>query len=408
MKVNRLIGVLGVAAIYAIASGCESKSVSDQSVSTGEPLGIVGPQAITPVAGTCTYTMPVKCETVTIPKVTPVSGTCTYTLPVKCETVVTDAGTVDAGKVDAGTDAGKVDAGGGNVPVIAGCQMYPADNPWNRDISKDPVHPNSSTFINVIGANTGLHPDFGSELLYGIPFNIVPGNQPRVPMTFLYDEESDPGPYPIPPNPLIEGGPNAGADTDRHILVLDKDNCKLYETWNTLPDGNGWKAGSGAIFDLKTNALRPDGMTSADAAGLPVLPGLVRYEEIQAGVINHAIRFTARNTQKGYIHPATHQAGYNDNTYPPMGLRLRMKANYDISRLTGASKIIAVAMKKYGIILADNGGNWYFSGTSDTRFNDDELNQLKNVTGSAFEAVQSGPIIRTSFAKKPDSHKIVK
>jgi len=279
-------------------------------------------------------------------------------------------------------------------PQIAGCQIFPADNPWNRDISSDPVDPNSANYISHMNGSTKLlHPDFGSNPTYGIPFVVVSGSQPKVPVVFYYADESDPGPYPIPPDAPIEGGPSSTGD--RHILVLDKDNGLLYETYDSHYVGPGWSCGSGAVFDLRSNRLRPDYWTSADAAGLPILPGLVRYDEVAAGQINHAIRFTVQSTQRAFIHPATHYASSNtDPNAPPMGLRVRLRAGYDITRFTGASRVILTAMKKYGMILADNGSDWFFTGATDARWNDTDLNQLKTVPGSAFEAVASGPIIR--------------
>lgn len=274
-----------------------------------------------------------------------------------------------------------------SVVSIAGCQVFPADNAWNQDVSKLPVHSKSSTFINSISATKTLHSDFGEEQQYGIPYNVVPGSQPKVPINFTaYGDESDPGPYPIPPNAKVE------QSGDGHVLVLDKDNCKLYELYIASKNGTGWDAESGAVFDLKSNALRPLGWTSTDAAGLPILPGLVRYEEVAAGEIQHAIRFTSQRTQKGYILPATHHAGLSNMDYPPMGLRVRLKADYDISGLTGQAKVIATAMKKYGMILADNGGSWFFSGETNPGWNDDDLRQLTKIPGSAFEAVYTGEI----------------
>jgi hypothetical protein len=213
-------------------------------------------------------------------------------------------------------------------------------------------------------------------------------------MTFDYADESDPGPYPIPPDAPIEGG--VSSTGDRHVLVLDKDNCRLYETWNSHYLGPGWHCGSGAIFDLTSNKLRPDYWTSADAAGLPILPGLVRYDEaVLQQEVNHAFRFTVQSTQRAFIHPATHYASSNtDPNAPPMGLRVRLKANFDISRFSGAARVILVALKKYGMILADNGSDWFITGATDSRWNDEDLNQLKTVSGSAFEVVQTGPIIK--------------
>ncbi len=279
------------------------------------------------------------------------------------------------------------------APQISGCPVFPADNPWNRDISNDPVDPNSSNYIaHMNGATRFLHPDFGSNLTYGIPYVVVAGTQPKVPVTFDYDDDSDPGPYPIPQDAPIEGG--ASSTGDRHILVLERDSCLLYETWNSRFVGPGWHCGSGAIFNLRSNQLRPDTWTSADAAGLPILPGLVRYDEaVTAGEINHAVRFTVRSTQRAYIHPATHYASSNTNpNAPPMGLRVRLKASYDLSRFTGASKVILTALKKYGMFVADNGSDWFISGATDARWNDNDLNQMKTVPASAFEVVQTGTI----------------
>jgi hypothetical protein len=233
-----------------------------------------------------------------------------------------------------------------------------------------------------------VHPDFGSNPNYGIPYVVVPQSQPGVPMTFEYDDESDPGPYPFPADAPIEGG--SGATGDRHIIAVQQGTCLLYETWSTTYVGPGFRAGSGAKFDLKSNALRTQCWTSADAAGLPVLPGLVRFDEaVTAGVIAHALRFTVVRTRQAFVHPATHYASsYPAAPYPPMGMRMRMKASYDTSRLSGASLVVATALKKYGMILADNGSNWYISGTSHPMFDDNNLNQLKQVPGDAFEVVK--------------------
>jgi hypothetical protein len=280
-------------------------------------------------------------------------------------------------------------------PQIAGCPVFPLDNPWNRDISKDPLHPNSANYMAHMNGNSkSLHPDFGSDPTYGIPYVVVPGSQPKVPMTFDYDMDSDPGPYPFPSNAPIEGGSNSTGD--RHVLVLDKDNCLLYETWDSHFLGPGWHCGSGAIFNLKSNQLRPDTWTSADAAGLPILPGLVRYDEaVTAGEIRHALRFTVQSTQRAFIHPATHYASSNtDPNAPPMGLRVRLKSNYDLTRFHGTALVIMTALKKYGLIVADNGSDWYITGATDSRWDDDDLNQLKTVPANVFEVVQSGPIIK--------------
>jgi hypothetical protein len=279
-------------------------------------------------------------------------------------------------------------------PMIDNCQVFPSDNPWNTDISNYPVDPNSANYLaSMNAATTNLHPDFGSNPTYGIPYMTVPGSQTKVPITFtLYGDQSDPGPYPIPSNAPIEGGANSTGD--RHVIVIDRDNCILYEMYDSYYVGPGWDAGSGAIFHFNSDALRPDGWTSADAAGLPIFAGLVRYYEVQQGVINHALRFTVHQTQEGYIHPATHWASDSTNpNLPPMGLRVRLKASYDISHFTGESKVVLVALKKYGMFVADNGSDWYISGETNTNWNDNDLDQLKTVPASAFEVVETGAIL---------------
>lgn len=269
--------------------------------------------------------------------------------------------------------------------------MFPADNPWNRDISADPLHPDSATFLASIDASGKhfLHPDFGGNGEYGIPYVVVPPDQPRVPINFTeYGDESDPGPYPVPSDAPVEGG------SDAHVLVTAMGECKLYEMYHAHYNGSGWDAGSGAVFDLRSNVLRPDTWTSADAAGLPILPGLVRFDEVSAGSIKHALRFTVWKTQRGFIHPATHHAGSSDLSLPPMGLRVRMKAGYDLSGYYGQSRVVLEALKRYGMMVADNGGSWFITGARDSRWNDDDLEQMKQVPSSAFEAVDTGPIRR--------------
>lgn len=279
--------------------------------------------------------------------------------------------------------------GSARLPTIAGCPVFPADNPWNRDISGDPVDPRSDAYIASIGARTFLHPDFGGDPAYGLPWTSVPGTQPRVPMSFDYDDESDPGPYPFPPDAPVEAG------GDRHVLVVDRDACRLYETFDSRYVGPGWRCGSGAVFDLRSNALRPDGWTSADAAGLPILPGLVRRDEVLAGEIRHALRFTVRRTQRAYVHPARHFASSNtDPDLPPMGMRVRLKASYDVSRFSGPARVILTALARYGMFVADNGSDWFISGETNTGWNDAELEPLKTVPGSAFEVVRLGEIRR--------------
>jgi hypothetical protein len=303
-------------------------------------------------------------------------------------------GGVPAVRTDSAAGAAQVRAA--SVPIVGGCQIFPSNNWWNADISQYPLDKRSAQYIAALPGN--LHPDFGQNPDYGIPFNIVPSTQKKVPVHFGYASQSNKGPYPIPPNAEIEGGRHATGD--RHVLVLQQGVCKLYEMWRAFPEhgGKSWKAGSGALFPLDTNKLRPNGWTSADAAGLPILPALVKCAEVQAGAINHALRVTFNQTQMGYIHPATHYAsGSRKPSLPPMGLRIRMKASYDISKITGQSLVIAVAMKTYGMFVADNGSNWYFQGEGGKAascWNDNDLNQLKNVPGSAFEVVKTGKIRR--------------
>ncbi len=271
-------------------------------------------------------------------------------------------------------------------PQIAGCPLQPRDNIWNTRVDGLPLHPRSNAYIASIGSDTSLHPDFGTTWQgspIGIPYTTVPGDRTKVAVTFEYDDESDPGPYPIPPNPPIEAG------SDHHILIVDRDQCILYELFGAYLQNGHWYAGSGAIFDLRANGLRPAGWTSADAAGLPILPGLVRYEEVTAREIRHAIRFTAARTQKAYIWPARHYASSNtDPNVPPMGQRFRLKASFDISGFSAEVQVVLKAMQLYGIILADNGSNWYISGSPDARWNDDVLvNEFRQIHGSDFEAV---------------------
>ena len=300
-------------------------------------------------------------------------------------------------------------------PSIDGCPLFPSTNIWNTPVEQVQVHPNSIQYIGAIGADIGLHPDFGSGTWegapIGIPYNVVPGSTPKVKMTFDYSDESDPGPYPIPSDAKIEGGYNSSGD--RHLLVLDRDNGFLYETWSTYPQPDGsWLAGSGAKFDLRSNRLRPSGWTSADAAGLPILAGLVRYEEVAAGEIRHALRFTAPRTRKAYIWPARHHASsLTAADFPPMGQRFRLRADFDISRFSQEVQVILRALKKYGMILADNGSAWYISGVPDSRWNNDVLvSQLRQVKGSDFEGVDvsslmldpdSGEVKQTGSGKQP-------
>ena len=277
-------------------------------------------------------------------------------------------------------------------PAIGGCTVFPATNAWNRDVSHDPVDSRSGAYIRSIDShgNRFLHADFGGGGHYGIPYGVVPRTQPRVPIRFTdYGDESDPGPYPIPPTARVEEG------SDRHVLIAQRGTCRIFELYNAHRSGRGWAASSGAVFDMRSNRLRHEGWTSADAAGLSILAGLARFDEVRAGAIRHALRFTVSETQRGYIHPATHLASSRtDPNLPPMGLRLRLKASYPVGRFHGEARTILAALKRYGMIVADNGSDWFITGASDRRWNDEDLNQLKRVPGNAFQAVSSGPIRR--------------
>jgi hypothetical protein len=282
-------------------------------------------------------------------------------------------------------------------PSVGGCQVFPGDNAWNTDVSSYPLHPRSAQIVARINASGGrsFHPDFGSDPTYGIPFVVVPADQPLVPITYTaYGDESDPGPFPVPLSAPVEGG--AGATGDRHVLAVRQGTCELFELYRAFAGSGGWSADSGARWNLTTGALRPLGWTSADAAGLPILPGLVRIDEVQAGVIRHALRVTFAQTRRGYVLPATHAASSRtDQDLPPMGLRLRLSATYDLSGFTGQALVIATAMQRYGLIVADNGSNWYVTGQSSPLWDDDDLSQLKTIPGSAFDVVDTGPVLGT-------------
>jgi hypothetical protein len=282
------------------------------------------------------------------------------------------------------------------LPQAPACPDLPADNIWHADVSLLPVHPRSAAYIASMGLDRTVHPDFGSGTWdggpIGIPFTTVASGQPRVPVRFGYDDESDPGPYPIPPGAPIEGGPSS--DGDRHVVVVDRDACVLYELYDAHPRPDGsWDAGSGAVFDLRSNGLRPDTWTSADAAGLPILPGLVRYDEVAGGHIDHAIRVTAQATQAAHLWPATHDAGSANADLPPMGLRLRLRASVDISGLPPAAQVIARAMQRYGLVVADNGSSFFVTGAPDERWDNDVLRTLGRLRGQDFEAVDTAGLM---------------
>jgi hypothetical protein len=289
-------------------------------------------------------------------------------------------------------------SGSGAGTSLGDCPIFPADNAWNTDVRDLPVRPESDTWIDSMGRDDTCHADFGTEYEgapIGIPFVVVSGSQAEVDVVFTdYPGESDPGPYPIPPDAPVEGGPDG--DGDRHVIVIDGDACVLYEMFYAYPQGDGsWEAASGAVFDLTTNDQHPLGWTSADAAGLPIFPGLVRYEEVEAGVITHAIRMTASGTQRAFVPPARHFAGQDDPSLPPMGLRLRMKADYDCSGYAQEVQVVCTALKTYGGIIADNGSSWYFTGAPDPRWDDDALQDMRDIPGDAFEAVDTGDLDST-------------
>ncbi len=287
-------------------------------------------------------------------------------------------------------------AGLGAQASLHGRRPFPASNAWNTPVAGAALDPRSSTLIASIGLTGHLHPDFGANWdggPFGIPYVVVSGSQRKVPVSFDYSGESDRGPYPIPANAPIEGG--ASSDGDRHVIVIDRDHWRLYELYAAYPRGGGasWTAGSGAVFDLTTGAPRPAGWTSADAAGLPIFPGLVRYDEVAAGHIDHALRFTVSRSRAAYVAPARHAASSDTSaSLPPMGTRVRLKASFDISHFPAQARVILQAMKTYGMIVADNGSNWYVSGTPDSRWNDDALSTLKSVPGSAFEVIRMGTV----------------
>jgi hypothetical protein len=277
------------------------------------------------------------------------------------------------------------------MPAAPRCPVFPKTSPWNQRVDSLPVAGNSAEIISSIGAGTGLHADFGSGLWegapIGIPITVVGRRQAKSRVSFEYADESDRGPYPIPRTVKIEGGRSSTGD--RHAIIVDRSACRLYELYSLYPKkGRGWRAGSGAIWNLRTNKLRPAGWTSADAAGLPILPGLARYDEVKRGVIDHALRFTVQRTRRAYVSPARHFASdSNDASLPPMGLRLRLKASFDVSGYPREARIVLVALKRYGMLVADNGSSWYISGAPDPHWSNDQLHTLGRVQGSDFEVV---------------------
>jgi hypothetical protein len=301
----------------------------------------------------------------------------------------------------------------GPYPELGSCPVFPAppaslsprapslptEAAWNQNIAKAPRAADSAKVIAYIDSHggTAIHPDFGSPRAYGFPYVVVGSGAKELPIHYTaYGSESSPGPFPIPTSAPVEGG--ARSDGDRHVIAVDKSSCKLFELYRAFPESRPkphWNADSGVEWDLRSAALRPDGWTSADAAGLPIFPGLVRYEEAASGRIDHAIRVTMESTRNAFVHPASHCAGDTaDGAAPPMGLRLRLRAGYPLGGMGRAARAIAVAMKEYGLIVADNGSNWYISGTSDRRWDDGELDALKAIPGSAFEVVRSAAPVR--------------
>jgi hypothetical protein len=281
------------------------------------------------------------------------------------------------------------------MPAAPRCPIFPRTNAWNQRVDRLPVARNSAEIVSAIGADRSVHADFGSGLWnggpIGIPITVVGRRQPKTRVAFEYAGESGRGPYPIPRNVKIEGG--RGSSGDRHALILDRDACKLYELYALYPNGRGWRAGSGAIWNLRSNRLRPAGWTSADAAGLPILPGLARYDEVRRGVIDHALRFTVQRSRRAYVYPARHFASdLTDPNLPPMGLRLRLKASFDVSRFPRQARIVLVALKRYGMVVSDNGSSWYITGAPDPRWSNDQLHTLGQVKGSDFEVVDPAAI----------------
>jgi hypothetical protein len=278
------------------------------------------------------------------------------------------------------------------LPEAPGCPVFPATNVWNKRVDKLPKHTRSKEIVRAIGSSRYVHADFGSGLWeggpIGIPVTVVDSSQATSFVDFLYGDESDAGPYPIPPAVAIEGGP--AADGDRHAIIVDRDSCTLYELFDLWP---AWDAGSGAIWDLSSNALRPRGWTSADAAGLPILPGLARYDEVASGVIDHALRFTVQRSRRAYVYPARHFASsYTSRNLPPMGLRLRLRSNFPVGSFPYQGRVILRALKRYGMIVADNGSSWYVSGVPDPRWSNDQLHTLHRVQGSDFRVVDTSKL----------------
>ncbi len=292
---------------------------------------------------------------------------------------------------DRAAEASPDEPGGAGGPTVGGCAVFPPDDPWNTDVSNAPRHPRSDAIIANIAAHgpSRVHADFGSLARYGIPYRTAPRTQEPVAVTFdEYGDESDPGPYPIPLDAPIEHG------RDHHVIVVQQGTCKLFELYHARRTPTGWLAGAGAVFDLAGGTRRPRGWTSTDQAGLPILPGLARYNEVGRGAIRHALRVTFDHTRDGWIAPANHPGGTDDADAPPMGMRLRLKRSFDVSRFRGQTRVILDALQRYGLMTADTGTNWYISGAPDPRWDPDDLDTLAEVPASAFEVVDTGPVQR--------------
>lgn len=300
--------------------------------------------------------------------------------------------TSSGGSAEGGGDGDN--EGDGDGDGAGKCRIFPADNAWNLDISRYPVHENSDNYVKSVGLDDTMHPDFGTVwdgAPIGIPYLVVDASTPLTQIVYsAYGDESDPGPFPIPLDAPIEGGPDS--DGDRHVIAVDHESCLLYELYSAYPVGETWEAASGAVYDLSENDDHPEGCTSADAAGLPIFPGLVRYDEVvEQGEINHALRFTVQKSQRAYVYPARHYASNDTNAdLPAMGMRFRMKNSFDCGDFSNEAQVICAALKKYGMIVADNGSNWYLSGAPDSRWDDEALGDIKTIPGRAFEVVETG------------------
>jgi hypothetical protein len=320
--------------------------------------------------------------------------------------VPSEADAVMAASKMAAVGSGVPGAAGSNPvsgPRIAGCPVFPVDNVWNTPIDTLKKDKHSDDYIQRMGPALVLHPNFGSDATNGIPITIIKPGRPRIPISFEYGDESDPGHYPTPEGALVEGGWNSPEDSDRHIIMVDEGRCVLTELGGMVKQKDGsWHGGAGIKMDLTSNALRAPDKTSTDAAGLAVLPGLLRYDEIAAGEVKHAIRFTTPKTQKAYVWPARHRASpREDPTYPPMGQRFRLKADFDISKFSKENQVILKGLKKYGMILSDNGGPWFIIGEPDKRWSDADLARLKTIKGEDFEAVDE-----SDWQMLPDSGRV--